>query len=203
MIRRVAVTIVLVAVIAAAAILSWCFVLDTSVRRRRAASEVQRISEEARRHPDDPRYAKRLVSIARDQYSFAATYATNAIGHIGVAARPVVGDLVELLDSRNPFVAREAALALGNVGAISEGALPALEQKVREGAPGNEVTGFAALAIGRIGGPARRSLPLLRSKLGSNHFFDSNLREAIELLEGRQAKERKRPTDATPVDDSE
>ena len=203
MMVRVAVIVVVLGAIAAAATVSWHFILDTSARRRRVASEIQGIAEEARRHPDDPRYAERLIAIARGKYSFAATYATNAIGKIGAAARPVVSDLAELLDSPDRFVAREAALALGNLGPISETALPRLEQKVSEGTPGSQVAGFCALAIGRIGERARRSLPLLRSKIGSNRFLDDDLRMAIKLLERGDVQERTPPNDAACVGDSE
>ena len=174
--------IVAIAALVGALIVSL-FERDTYVRRRFENWRIARIATEARQHPGDSQYAKRLVAIARGTYSFGAMRATVAIGNLGEGAREVIGDLGELLDSTDPYVEREAALALEKLGPISEPALPFLERKVREGSPANDATAFAALAIGRIGERGRRSLPLLRSKLGLNEIFDDCLQQAIKALE--------------------
>jgi hypothetical protein len=171
------------ALFALAVLLLSTFVFDTATRRQFNAWQIRRIAEKARQNPADARYSRELIAIARGRYSFAASYALSQIGTIGESARPVIGDIAELVAARDRTIAREAALSLANLGPISESALDALEAQVRFGDPGRDATGFSAYAIGRIGSRARRCLPLLRSKLGINDLFDDDLQTAINLLE--------------------
>lgn len=170
-------------VLVATVVFAWLFMLDTAARRRMVSARARRMAEEARQHPDDPRYARRLLSMARSSYSFEATVATVALGEIGEAAIPVIDELAGLIQSPDGFIAREAASSLAKLGPLSEPALDALVKQVERGDPDDDTTWFSAEAIGRIGHPARKFIPLLRLKIGQNEIFDGRLREAIERLE--------------------
>ena len=156
--------------------------VDSIGRRRRVSREIDSLAETARLHPEDERYAKQLLKIANGNYSFAASHAAGSLGEIGEAAKPVLHEMAELLNSPNPFVEREIALAFEKLGPLSAPVLQSLEEKVAQGT--GDGACFSAQAIGKIGLPAVRSLPLLRRRLGSvNPTFDDSLKRAISALE--------------------
>jgi HEAT repeat protein len=76
----------------------------------------------------------------------------------------LVGALTRQLSTgtRAPFVQREAALVLGNIGPRSKSALPQLIALLRDGVP-NPVREGAVIALGKIGREARSAVdPLVR-----------------------------------------
>lgn len=169
----------------------WNTVLDTNVHRRRVSQRIQRMVEQAKVDPADPEHAHRLLRLAKGTYSFEACGATVALGDIGTAAKPVVYELGTLMESSNPYVAREAARSLRKLGPIAKPALPLLIRQVETGDPDDDTTWFAAEAIGRVDPTAVELLPLLRSKLGTGpDNFDSMLKRSIEVLEDTQANLR-------------
>ena len=93
-------------------LLSFTFV-DSSARRSYVRQKVKSLLDQAKRNPDEPKYVRQLVDIARSHYRFGATIATVAIGDAGESTKFVVNDLADLLESSDPYVAREAARAFG------------------------------------------------------------------------------------------
>jgi len=173
------------------AVTVWSTVLDTNMHRRLASQRIQRMVEQAKVSPDDPEHAHRLLALAKGTYSFEACSATVALGDIGIAAKPVVYELGTLMESSDPYVAREAARSLGKLGPIAKPALPLLIRQVETGDPDDDTTWFAAEAIGRVDPTAVELLPLLRSKLGTGtDNYDWNLKRSIEVLEDTQANQR-------------
>lgn len=159
---------------------------DSVERRRNSNHHAHRLADQARKNPEDPRYALQLLEIARGDYSFGATQATAALGTIGEAARPVIHELAALIDSPDGYVSREAARSLANLGPISEPALTAIVRQVEYGDAGDDTTWFAAQALGNIGKAGVPHLPLLRRRLGEDEWFDMSLKRAIQKLEDEE-----------------
>jgi hypothetical protein len=161
----------------------WTRVLDTSANRRRVSGEVRTLVQSAKANPGDTTIANNLLRRARSGYSFEATIATVGLGEIGDAAIPVIGEIADLMDSPDPYVRREAAITLSNLGKRST---PVLEKLVRQVSkrPSDDESWFAAEAIAEIGKPAIEHIPLLKSRIGTGAVqFDNSLRSAIATLE--------------------
>ena len=161
---------------------------DTIWRRKDVSRRIDAIVLNSKAHPDNSQHAKQLLEIANGDYSFAASRAAGALGKIGPAANPVLKDMAKLLESPDPNVRREVALAFSRLGPLSSPVLEELEAMVENST--SDSAWFSAEAIGKIGIPAKRSLPLLRRRLGTGVAqFDDSLRRAISALEDASAKE--------------
>lgn len=173
----------------------WTRVLDTAANRRRVSLEVHRLVESSKVNPGDRSIAVSLLIRARSEYSFEATVATVGLGEIGDAANPIIENIAELMDSHDPYVRREAAIALANLGKRSTPVLDKLIRHVSKKPSGDE-SWFAAEAIGEIGEPAIEYIPLLKALVGTGAVqFDESLQSAIAVLEKLRDSNKSPPSD--------
>jgi hypothetical protein len=160
----------------------WHFVWDTPANRVRVAREIKDIVQLSQANPDDPSYARDLIERTQSSYHWEASYAVWAIGEIGDAAIPIIDELAELMFSEDRLLAREASLALVELGPRSVLVISQLERRVATGITSDSAW-FAAEAIGNLGADATRSLPVLRDRLGASPVLDEYLLRAIEAIE--------------------
>lgn len=189
---RIRLTVCLVPLVLTIAAFMWCFALDTVTSRKITNWKINRIAERARNDPQDSRFVKQLIAMTRSRNSFTACTATQALGTLGDAARPVILDIAKLMDSSNMCVSQEAAKALERLGHLSEPALPHLISRIKK-EPRDATAWFAIQAVGEIGRPAVKVLPLLRSLQGSEpKMFEGTVKQTIRRLESAVQEDKQR-----------
>lgn len=158
-------------------------VWDTSWNRRRVSENVTALVLRIQKDSNDIHAQELLFRKMHSSYSFEAFRAVIGAGQIGDAAETFILELAALMKSPDPFIRREAALALSRLGPRSRLVVDLLAAKV-EKEPSDETSWFAAEALGNSGRSSARFLPLLGSRLGTGApQFDDCLRRAIERIE--------------------
>jgi HEAT repeat protein len=115
-------------------------------------------------------------SPARSKEDVDRSFAADAVAKIGISV-DLLGELVEAL--RDPYfvVGRNAAMALGKLGAAAAPAVPALIEALDD----PQLTQYAAQALGNIGAAARAAGPALIASTASvtSHECRAAVAEAI------------------------
>ena len=107
--------------------------------------------------------------------------ACGVLGDLGPLAAPAVPDLIKALNCEDPFVEREAPLALAAIGPAAAPAVPALIAKLKY--DDDDAACFSADALGEIGEPALVAIPALEIAAQSKwELMADSANAAIEKL---------------------
>jgi HEAT repeat protein len=166
--------------IVAAAIVFWMD-LETVADRERVALHLQDLARRIENDPTDSGALDEIREILNGNWSFARTYACTTLVKLGPKATAATPDLIQALNSGDPFVEREAARALGTVAVGRPEAVgPLIEKLVYDD---DDVGWFAARSLGDIGMPARRAIPFLeRAAESANRLMADEAKDALGKL---------------------
>jgi HEAT repeat protein len=145
------------------------------------AAQIQELRSRVQRNPQDKEALNAMIAFLNGDWPFARTYACHTLGELGSLARPSVDDLLRALNSEDPYLEREAAIALGKVTVGTPDAVPALIEKLQQG--GDDAGWFAAESLGKIGEPAMVSIPALEvAAQSTDKVMASSARKALDRL---------------------
>jgi len=147
-------------------LISVCFVLmntDTNWRRTRVNKELMEFRDRLRTNPSDKEALAGLIGALDDPYHFSRSAAAGFLGQVGSNASGAVPALARAVNSKDTYLAGQAAFALASMGPAAKAAVPSLIEALRNG---NCTTGWnSAEALGNIETDAEISVPALVSCL--------------------------------------
>jgi HEAT repeat protein len=156
--------------------------------RKRLARHLADLVQRALAKPDDPAPLGEIVAVLKGKSTFGRSAACRALLELGPQARSATPELIRALNSRDYFVMREAARALGTVSRGMPDAVGPLTEKLA--LTHLDVSAFAAEALGNIGEPAVVSIPTLEVAADDKSDQLSNAaRDALLKLRAIEAKQ--------------
>lgn len=148
------------------------------------SARIETLVVEANSDPTNRQPVEELFQIAKQSSRPANIRAVHALVQVNVVTESDLARIVSLLDSPDPFMKRNAALALERMGDRVVPVLPILAARVAREDLQWDANRFAIGAIANCGADSEEYLPMLRSKLEKVEDYSKGpLESAIRDIE--------------------